>query len=71
VRSGLLVAGTLGNGLSRALWTRGVPDFVPIGPDAWNLADFAIAVGLSGGIVSLFGTAFVAYGRGRIQVAWP
>jgi lipoprotein signal peptidase len=71
IGAGLLVAGVLGNGLSRLLWTPGVPDFITIGPDAWNLADFAIGVGLTGGIVSLFGTALVAYARGRIHVARP
>lgn len=68
---GLLVAGVLGNGVSRFFWPRGVPDFLLIGRDAWNLADFFIGVGLTGGIVSLLGTALVAYARGRIQVARP
>jgi lipoprotein signal peptidase len=71
IGSGLLVAGVLGNGVSRLLWARGVPDFLLIGRDAWNLADFAIGIGLTGGIVSLLGTALFAYARGRIQVARP
>jgi len=71
IGTGLLVAGVLGNGVSRLFWPRGVPDFLLIGRDAWNLADFFIGVGLTGGIVSLLGTALVAYARGRIQVARP
>lgn len=71
IGTGLLVGGVLGNGVSRLLWHRGVPDFILLGRDAWNLADFAIGVGMTGGILSLFATALVAYVRGRIQVARP
>jgi len=71
IGTGLLVGGVLGNGVSRLLFPRGVPDFILVGRDAWNLADFAIGVGTTGGILSLFATALVAYVRGRIQVARP
>jgi lipoprotein signal peptidase len=67
---GLLVAGVLANGLSRFFWY-GVPDFIFAGDHIWNLADFMIGIGLTGGIVSLFGTALLAYARGRTQVARP
>lgn len=71
VGAGLLVAGVTGNGVSRLLWTRGVPDFVSVGPDAWNLADFEIAIGLTGGLLALAAPVLAAYVRGRIHVARP
>jgi lipoprotein signal peptidase len=71
VGAGLLVAGVLANGVSRVIWERGVPDFIFAGDFIWNPADFMIGVGMTGGIVSLLGTALVAYARGRIHVARP
>jgi lipoprotein signal peptidase len=68
---GLLVAGVLANGVSRFLWARGVPDFIFAGDHIWNLADFMIGIGMTGGILSLFPTVLLAYVRGRIQVARP
>jgi hypothetical protein len=68
---GLLVAGVLANGVSRFLWPRGVPDFIFAGDHIWNLADFMIGIGMTGGIVSLFATACIAYVRGKLQVAQP
>lgn len=63
----LLVAGVLGNGVSALLWSRGVPDFVDVGDGwIWNVADFEIAVGLSGGILSVGVSAGVAYARERL-----
>ena len=63
---GLLVGGVLGNGLSRFIWSRGVPDFIhTASPDIWNLADFEIAIGLTGGIVSMAVTAIIVYARER------
>lgn len=60
----LLVAGVLSNGISPFLWTRGVPDFIDVGDTwVWNLADFEIALGLSGGIVALALGACVTYAR--------
>jgi lipoprotein signal peptidase len=51
---GLLVAGIMGNGVSALIWSRGVPDFIHAGDRwIWNVADFAIGVGLVGGIVSI------------------
>lgn len=69
IGAGLLVAGVAGNGVSSLLWSRGVPDFIPVGPEAWNLADFEIAVGLTGGLLSTLLPVLAAYVRGRIQVA--
>src|SRR5579862_1830129 len=69
---GLLVAGVLANGVSSYLWSRGVPDFLdPGGNDFWNLADFEIAIGLTGGIVSIAVTAALAYARERIGPELP
>jgi hypothetical protein len=63
---GLLVGGVLGNGLSRFIWSRGVPDFIHSpSPDIWNVADFEIAIGLTGGIVSMAIAAILAYARER------
>jgi lipoprotein signal peptidase len=67
---GLLVAGVLANGVSRFLW-HGVPDFIFAGDHIWNLADFMIGIGMTGGILSLLPTVLYAYVRGRIQVARP
>jgi lipoprotein signal peptidase len=68
VGCGLLVAGVLGNGISSLLWARGIPDFIDVGGGwAWNLADFEIAFGMSGGLLSVFVSAFVLYGRERIS----
>jgi hypothetical protein len=64
---GLLVGGTLGNGLSFFLWANGVPDFVRTsGPDIWSVADFEIALGLGGGVLSIALAALAAYARERI-----
>jgi lipoprotein signal peptidase len=50
----LLVAGVLANGISPLLWAQGVPDFIDVrGGWVWNVADFEIAIGLAGGILSL------------------
>jgi hypothetical protein len=63
---GLLVGGVLGNGLSRFIWSRGVPDFIhTASADIWNVADFEIAIGLTGGIVSMAIAAVIAYARER------
>jgi lipoprotein signal peptidase len=51
---GLLVAGIMGNGVSRLIWSRGVPDFIHAGDRwIWNVADFAIGFGLVGGVASI------------------
>jgi lipoprotein signal peptidase len=67
----LLVAGVLANAASRFFWARGVPDFIFAGDHIWNLADFMIGIGITGGILSLFPSVLLAYVRGRIQVARP
>jgi lipoprotein signal peptidase len=67
----LLVAGVLANAASRFFWARGVPDFIFAGNHIWNLADFMIGIGITGGILSLFPSVLLAYVRGKIQVARP
>ena len=63
----LLVAGVLANGISPLLWARGVPDFIDVsGGWAWNLADFEIAIGLAGGILSIAFSAVLVYTRERV-----
>lgn len=59
---GLLVGGVLGNGISWWIWGGGVPDFIHVGDEyVWNLADFAIGIGLTGGIASIAVAAVAAY----------
>lgn|GEM_PF-1492708 len=70
--AGLLVGGVIGNGLSRFIWSRGVPDFIhmySMSRDVWNVADFEIAIGLTGGIVSIAVSAIIAYARERLRGA--
>jgi hypothetical protein len=63
----LLVAGILANGISPLLWARGVPDFIDVrGGWVWNVADFEIAIGLAGGILSVAFSAVVVYARERV-----
>ena len=64
---GLLTGGVLGNGVSRLIWSRGVPDFLFVGNDIWNVADFEIGLGLAGGIASIAITAIVAFARERLR----
>ena len=64
VGAALLVAGVLANGVSAFLWARGVPDFIDLRDGwVWNLADLEIAVGMTGGIVSVAVSAVVLYVR--------
>jgi lipoprotein signal peptidase len=62
----VLIAGTLGNGVSSYLWMRGVPDFIHL-PDGWvwNIADFEIVLGLLGAAVSAIVNGVIAYARSR------
>ncbi len=63
----LLVAGILANGISPFLWAQGVPDFIDVsGGWVWNVADFEIAVGLAGGILSVAFSAVVVYAREQV-----
>lgn len=62
---GLLAGGVLGNGISSAIWSRGVPDFIHTPTHVWNLADVEIGLGLTGGIVSVGVAAMAAYVRDR------
>ena len=63
----LLVAGVLANGVSALIWSRGVPDFIDMGDGwIWNVADLEIALGLSGGIVSVAVSALGVYAREKV-----
>jgi lipoprotein signal peptidase len=63
----LLVAGILANGVSPLLWARGVPDFIDVrGGWVWNVADFEIAIGLTGGLLSVVFSAIVVYTREKV-----
>jgi hypothetical protein len=67
---GLLVAGIAGNGVSRALWAPGVPDFIHAGDRwVWNVADFAIGLGLVGGVASIAVTGLGVWVRERVARA--
>jgi lipoprotein signal peptidase len=63
---GLLVGGIVGNGVSRLIWPRGVPDFIDMGREVWNVADFEIGLGLTGGIVSIAVSALLIFVRERL-----
>jgi hypothetical protein len=67
----LLVAGTLGNGVSLLIWTRGVPDFIVTGDWIGNLADFEIFFGVVGGIFALIAGFCLSYARERLSSASP
>ena len=63
----LLVAGVLANGVSALIWSRGVPDFIDMGDGwVWNVADLEIAVGLSGGILSVAVSALGVYAQEKV-----
>jgi hypothetical protein len=62
---GLLSAGVIGNGVSRYIWSRGVPDFIHTPAWVWNLADFEISFGVTGGIISVAVVALASYVRER------
>jgi hypothetical protein len=64
---GLLTGGVLSNGVSYLIWSGGVPDFIrPSGAFIWNIADFAIGIGLTGGVVAIAATAALAFVRERL-----
>ena len=68
----LLVAGILANGISPFLWSRGVPDFIHVsGGWVWNVADFEIAVGMTGGLLSIVVGAGCIYAREARERVWP
>ena len=69
VGAGLLVGGVMANGVSQFIWSRGVPDFIHIysvSPDVWNVADFEIWWGLTGGLASIVVVVVVAFARERL-----
>ncbi|HTZ06310.1 MAG TPA: hypothetical protein VMB53_11185 [Gaiellaceae bacterium] len=66
IGAGLLVGGVMANGVSHLIWSAGVPDFIHVyslSPDVWNVADFEIAWGLTGGMASVVAAAVYAYVR--------
>ena len=68
VGAGLLVGGVLANGVSQFIWSRGTPDFIhfySVSPDVWNIADFEIWWGLTGGVFSIAIAALIAFARER------
>lgn len=67
----LLVAGILANGVSPFLWSRGVPDFIHVsGGWVWNVADFEIALGMTGGLLSIVVGAGCVYAREARKRLW-
>jgi len=67
VAVGVLVGGTLSNGVSSFLWRSGVPDFIHVsGGWVWNVADFEIVFGLLGTAAAVVVAATLAYVRGRV-----
>ena len=66
VGAGLLTGGVLSNGVSRLIWSRGVPDFLHFGAWIWDVADFEIGIGLTAGLLSIGVSALVAYVRERL-----
>jgi hypothetical protein len=69
IGAGLLVGGVLSNGVSQFIWSHGTPDFIhfySMSPDVWNIADFEIWWGLTGGILSIAIAALIAFARERI-----
>lgn len=66
IGAALLVAGIFANGVSRWIWAQGVPDFISVhGGWVWNVADFEIAIGMTGGIFSVAVSAIIVYVRER------
>jgi hypothetical protein len=53
--------------VSALIWSRGVPDFIDMGDGwIWNVADLEIAIGLSGGLVSVVVSAVGVFGREKV-----
>ncbi|MDX6468341.1 MAG: hypothetical protein QOF75_144 [Gaiellaceae bacterium] len=68
---GLLTGGVLSNGVSYWIWDGGVPDFIrPGGQYIWNVADFAIGLGLTGGMVAVGAAAVIAFVRERLSARY-
>jgi hypothetical protein len=67
IGAGLLTGGVLSNGASYLIWSGGVPDFIrPGGKFIWNVADFAIGIGLTGGMLTIAATAVFVFVRERL-----
>jgi hypothetical protein len=61
---GVLVGGTLANGVSTYLWAAGVPDFISLSDGwKWNVADFEIVFGLLGTAAAIVTSVAVAFVR--------
>jgi hypothetical protein len=68
---GLLTGGVLSNGVSYWIWDGGVPDFIrPGGQYIWNVADFAIGLGLTGGMLAVGAAAVIAFVRERLSARY-
>jgi hypothetical protein len=65
IGAGLLAGGVMGNGISSLIWSRGVPDFIHTPAYVWNLADFEISFGVTGGLLSVVIAALSAFVRER------
>jgi hypothetical protein len=65
IGAGLLAGGVMGNGVSSLIWSRGVPDFIHTPAYVWNIADFEISLGVTGGLLSVVIAALSAYVRER------
>ena len=61
----MLGGGVIGNGVSSLIWSRGVPDFIHTPAYVWNLADFEISLGVTGGLLSVVVAALAAFVRER------
>jgi Signal peptidase (SPase) II len=61
IGAGLLAGGVMGNGISSLIWSRGVPDFIHTPAYVWNLADFEISFGVTGGLLSVVIAALSAF----------
>lgn len=67
---GLLLGGIAGNGVSHTIWSRGTPDFIwTSGHWVWNVADFAIGIGIAGGALSIVVAAVWAAWRDHAAAA--
>ncbi|MCB0879336.1 MAG: signal peptidase II [Thermoleophilia bacterium] len=65
IAAGLLVGGVVGNWIAGAYWDAGVPDFISRGDRMWNLADFAIGMGMLLFLVSTLAYAIRAFAHDR------
>lgn len=65
ITCGIVVGAVLGQGISTLVWEEGVPDFIWLGQWVWNVADFALGLGVVLFLMSTTGYAVRAFVRGR------